>query len=124
MFTSEEIYDLISKDGNSIHENLFVKVPLNWKNDILKKKWLKLFELKQEANIAIENKRANKEIGSSLEAHIKFDLDKEKFELLDNLNLAEYFITSKAEKKLISNGKIKIEVRKAEGKNVKDVGKS
>ena len=33
-------------------------------------KWLKLFEIKQDANIAIEEKRANKEIGSSLEAEI------------------------------------------------------
>ena len=116
VFTTEEIYELISKDGNSIHENLFVKIPNNWKNDILNKKWLKLYELKQEANIAIEAKRTNKEIGSSLEADIKFDLNKEKFQLLENLDLAEYFITSKAEKKLIDNNKIKIEVKKAQGK--------
>ena len=31
----------------------------------------KLFKIKQEANIAIEEKRSNKEIGSSLEAEIK-----------------------------------------------------
>ena len=98
VFTTEEIHNLISKDGNSIHENLFVKIPDNWKNDVLNKKWLKLYELKQEANIAIEAKRANKEIGSSLEAEIRFDLNKEKFELLENLDLAEYFITSRVEK--------------------------
>ena len=37
----------------------------------LNEKWSKLFKIKQEANIAIEAKRANKEIGSSLEAEIK-----------------------------------------------------
>ena len=41
-----------------------------------------LFKIKQEANIAIEEKRANKEIGSSLEAEIKLTLKKEKFELI------------------------------------------
>ena len=115
VFTTEEIYSLINKDGNSVHENLFVKVPDNWKNYAIYKKWLKLYELKQEANIAIEGKRANKEIGSSLEAEIKFDLNKDKFDLLENLDLAEYFITSKAEKRLIDNDNIKILVKKAKG---------
>ena len=63
----------------------------------LNNKWEKLFKIKQEANIAIEEKRSNKEIGSSLEAEIKLTVMKN-FELLEGLDLAEYFITSKAEK--------------------------
>ena len=39
-------------------------------------KWIKLYENKQEANIAIEEKRASKDIGSSLEAEIKLKLKK------------------------------------------------
>ena len=115
VFTSEEIYNLINKKEESIHENLFVKIPNNWKNEVLNSKWEKLFEIKQRANIAIETKRANKEIGSSLEADIKLYLQKEKFELLDRLDLAEYFITSRAEK-ILSEKKETIEVKKAEGK--------
>ena len=115
VFTSEEIYNLINKKEESIHENLFVKIPKSWKNTALNVKWEKLFEIKQEANIAIEAKRAIKEIGSSLEADIKLYLKKEKFELLDQLDLAEYFITSKAEK-ILSKKKETIEVKKAEGK--------
>ena len=42
-------------------------------------------------------------------------MKKEKFELLENLNLADYFIVSKAEKKLSNNDEIKIEVKKAQG---------
>ena len=116
VFTTEEIYNLISDKNDSIHENYFVKIPNQWKNDKLSKKWSKLFKIKQEANIAIERKRANKEIGSSLEAEIKLILEKEKFELLDDLDLAEYFIVSKAEKRLSKNNDIKIEVFKAKGK--------
>ena len=116
VFTTEEIYSLISDKNDSIHENYFVKIPNQWKNDKLSKKWSKLFKIKQEANIAIERKRANKEIGSSLEAEIKLILEKEKFELLDDLDLAEYFIVSKAEKRLSKNNDIKIEVFKAKGK--------
>ena len=61
----------------------------------------KLFKIKQEANIAIEEKRTNKEIGSSLEAEIKLILKKDNFEFLDKLDLAEYFITSKAQKEIV-----------------------
>ena len=72
-------------------------------------------KVKQEANIAIEDKRSNKEIGSSLEAEIKLILNKEKFELLDKLDLEDYFIVSKAEKELSNNDEIKVEVKKAQG---------
>ena len=67
----------MNKDNSeSIHENNFVKIPSNWKNDKLNEKWSNLFKIKQEANIAIEEKRANKEIGSSLEAEIKINIKK------------------------------------------------
>ena len=114
VFTTEEIFTLVSKEEGSIHESLFVKFPNNWKNQNLSKKWTELFKIKQQANIAIEEKRANKVIGSSLEAEIKINCKKEKFNLLDNLDLAEYFITSKAEKVL--SDKENIEVKKADGK--------
>ncbi len=117
VFTTEEIYSLLKKSNDeSIHESQFVKIPSNWENDKLNEKWTDLFKIKQEANIAIEEKRANKEIGSSLEAEIKLTLKKEKFELLDKLDLADYFIVSKADKKLSNNDEIKIEVKKAQGK--------
>ena len=75
-----------------------------------------MFKIKQEANIAIEAKRSSKEIGSSLEAEVKLSVNKNKFELLKNLDLAEYLITSKAEKILNKNDEMKIEVNKAKGK--------
>ena len=40
---------------------------------------------------------------------------KDQFELLDELDLADYFIVSKAEKELTNNNDIKIEVKKAHG---------
>ena len=116
VFTTEEIYGLVNKSNDeSIHENQFVKIPASWENNKLNEKWLKLFEIKQDANIAIEEKRANKEIGSSLEAEIKLILKKDQFELLDKLDLPDYFIVSKAEKELSKNDEIKIEVKKARG---------
>ena len=115
VFTSDEIYSLISKEEKNIHEYPFVQVPDNWKNTKLNDKWDQLFKIKQEANIAIEAKRSSKEIGSSLEADVKLNVDEANFELLKNLDLAEYLITSKAEKILSKNKETKIEVRKAKG---------
>jgi isoleucyl-tRNA synthetase len=116
VFTTEEIYSLINKKDESIHEHTFVEIPKNWQNKELNEKWIKLFKIKQEANIAIEEKRTNKEIGSSLEAGIKITVNSENFELLNGLDLAEYFITSKAEKIKSDEQKIiKIEVNKITG---------
>jgi isoleucyl-tRNA synthetase len=116
VFTTDEIYSLVGKKKDSIHENYFVEVPKNWENNNLNEKWSKLFKIKQEANIAIEEKRSKKEIGSSLEAEIKLSVDSKNFELLEGIDLAEYFITSKAKKvKLENHENLKIEVKKIMG---------
>ena len=64
---------------------------------------------------AYENYNFLKEIGSSLEAEVKLSVDKNKFDLLENLDLSEYLITSKAEKVLSEDKEMKIEVNKAKG---------
>ena len=116
VFTADEIFSLIHKKEDTIHEQTFVEIPKKWENKMLSEKWSKLFKIKQEANIAIEEKRSNKEIGSSLEAEIKITIDQKNYNLLDGLDLAEYFITSKAEKiKSAKEDELIIEVRKISG---------
>ena len=117
VFTTEEIFDLVNKDKDkSVHENNFVKIPQTWQNALLDTKWKQLFKIKQEANLSLEEKRASKEIGSSLEAELKITAGSKNFQILEGLDLAEYFITSKAEK--IESKKdldLKIEVKKTAG---------
>ena len=116
VFTTDEIYSLVSKDKKNIHEFVFPKIPERWENRILSDRWKELFKIKQEANIAIEEKRASKEIGSSLEADLKITTNNKNFELLEGIDLAEYFITSKAKKiKSKNNEELKIEVSKSKG---------
>ncbi len=116
VFTTEEIYGLIKKNKNSIHEYNFPKIPDTWKDDKLDLKWKKLFKIKQLANVAIEEKRASKEIGSSLETELTITADSENFKLLENLDLAEYFITSKASKiKSEKKEELTIKVEKTKG---------
>ena len=117
VFTTEEIFSLIDKSDNSIHEQNYSSIPKKWENEKLESKWKKLFEIKQKANIAIEEKRSNKEIGSSLEAQIQITIGKKSYDILDNLDLAEYFITSKANRvKSQNEDEITIEVSKVSGK--------
>jgi isoleucyl-tRNA synthetase len=116
VFTTEEIYSLVNKKEESIHETSFVEIPSKWQNIDLNEKWIKLFKIKQEANIAIEEKRSNKEIGSSLEAELTIITNEKFFNLLEGIDLAEYFITSKAEKvKSDNQDEIKMVVKKTTG---------
>ena len=116
VFTTDEIYSLVGKDNKSIHEYTFPEIPKKFENPVLDEKWKQLFKIKQEANIAIEEKRASKEIGSSLEAELNITTDNKNFELLEGLDLAEYFITSKAEKfKSKNKEELTIKVTKTKG---------
>ncbi len=116
VFTTEEIFSLVNKTEESIHESSFVEIPSKWENNYLNEKWIKLFKIKQEANIAIEEKRSNKEIGSSLEAELTITANEKIFNLLEGLDLAEYFITSKAKKvKSDNQDETKIIVKKTNG---------
>ena len=118
VFTTEEIYSLVNKSEESIHELTFPEIPEKWKNEELNEKWIALFKIKQDANVAIEQKRSSKEIGSSLEAEIEINTNSAKYKLMEGLDLAEYFITSKAKKIKNINEKEddKIMVKKTQGK--------
>ena len=118
-FTTEEIFYLINKNSDSsIHLKKFVNIPANWKNEKLAERWLKLKKIRDISNISIESKRAEKVIGSSLEANIKVKLNKKLYELAKNFDFAEMCITSEAEVLLDDNSsdQISVETFKAEGK--------
>jgi len=115
VFTCEEIFNLINKNEKSIHETEFPKIPKAWNDEGLEKKWKELYQIKQEVNIGIEEKRTNKEIGSSLEADVSIYVSEKEFDLLEGLDLEEYFITSKAQKIKKTNNDLRIVVKKASG---------
>ena len=117
-FTTEEIFKLINKENNSsIHLKKFVKIPDSWKNEKLNERWSKLIKIRDVANISIENKRAEKIIGSSLEATIKIKLKKDLYDLAKNFYFDEICITSGAELSLDNSisEEILVDAFKAEG---------
>jgi len=114
-FTTEEIYRLIMNDNKSIHLTTFLKFPKNFENENLNQKWLELIKIRNVCNISIEEKRASKEIGSSLEASLKINLDKKLNEISKDVDFSELCITSSAEVSYLDNSETKIQTTKAEG---------
>ena len=114
-FTTEEIYQLVSKNKKSIHLERFLSFPKKFENPELKSKWERLLKIRDVCNLSIEQKRANKEIGSSLEATLKIKLNVEYLELVKDIDLSELCITSSA---IVDKGDksiIEVETFKAEG---------
>ena len=125
-FTTEEIFQIINQDrSSSIHLQDFPKIPKKWEDKKLFGKWEKFKIIRKVVNAAMEIKRAEKNIGSSLEADIQVYLNEEYLKIAKDFDLSENFITSKAEsKKMINDNNlfkldeienIKVLVKKAEG---------
>ena len=114
-FTTEEIYRLIKDDDKSIHLTKFLKFPKNFKNESLNQKWLELIKIRNICNISIEEKRASKEIGSSLEATLQINLNKKLSEITQNIDFSELCITSSAEIIFNENSDISVQTTKAKG---------
>ena len=114
-FTTEEIYRLIKNNNKSIHLTNFLEFPINFNNENLNQKWLELIKIRNTCNISIEEKRASKEIGSSLEASLKINLDKKLDKISKDVDFSELCITSSAEVSYLENSETKVQTSKAEG---------
>ena len=114
-FTTEEIYQLISKQKKSIHLENFLIFPEKFENQELNNKWIKLLKIRDICNLSIEEKRASKEIGSSLEASLVLKLNKDYTETIKGVDLSELCITSSVEIKKNDTDDIVVETSKAKG---------
>jgi len=96
-FTAEEAWLARYPEAESVHLEPFPNVLPGWKDDALAEKWRKVRSVRRVVTGALELERANKRIGSSLEAapHV-FISDKELFSAIVDVDLAEVCITSAA----------------------------
>ena len=97
-FTAEEAWaSRYGADAKSVHLETFHDVPASWRDDKLADKWRKVRELRRVVTGALEIERAQKRIGSSLEAHpIVHVSNRELCEAALDIDLAEVCITSAA----------------------------
>jgi isoleucyl-tRNA synthetase len=97
-FTAEEAWaSRYGEAAQSVHLELFHEVPAAWRDDRLAEKWRKVRTVRRVVTGALEIERAQKRIGSSLEAHpIVHVSNAELAEAVLDIDLAEVCITSAA----------------------------
>ncbi len=95
-FTAEEAWmSRYGNDARSVHLELFPEVPSSWRDDALADKWRKVRTVRRVVTGALEIERAQKRIGSSLEAHpIVHVSNAELAEAVLDVDMAEVCITS------------------------------
>jgi isoleucyl-tRNA synthetase len=96
-FTAEEAWLARDAGAQSVHLEPFPAIPAAWRDEALAEKWRKLRNIRRVVTGALEIERAQKRIGSSLEAHPMIHLaDPDLFGAAVDADLAELCITSGA----------------------------
>ncbi len=98
-FTAEEAWLTRHPDrspGNSVHLRTFPDIPDAWHDDALAEKWRKVRAVRRVVTGALEKERAEKRIGSSLQAAPEIHAPLQTEALFDGIDAAELFITSGA----------------------------
>jgi isoleucyl-tRNA synthetase len=113
-FLAEETYAYVK--GPKQESIFLTDFPIGrpeWKNDALATEWQKVFEVRTDVQKTLENLRAQKVIGSSLEAVVTVHAESDLFQLLSKIeNLREIFIVSQVN---LAEGKYTISAEKMGG---------
>jgi isoleucyl-tRNA synthetase len=118
VFTTEEAWlQRFSGEGSSVHLMQFAKTPVEWRDDALAAKWAKIRDVRSVVTGALEIQRANKTIGSSLEAapRVHVQQGSEEALALRDCDFAEICITSAIEIIEGASKDITVDFAKAEG---------
>ena len=103
-FTMEEAWTTRFGLDSSVHLNDFFPTPSEWANPALIAKWARIRELRRVVTGALEVARANKDIGSSLEAWPTLYLaDPADRALFKTVSLSEIAITSGASVEVVAD---------------------
>jgi isoleucyl-tRNA synthetase len=95
VFTAEEAWGACDPSHRSVHLEQFPAIPAEWRNDELASKWDTIRRIRSVVTGAIEIARADKLIGSSLEAAPRVYLSNpEHLKALEGVDFAEVCITS------------------------------
>ncbi len=95
VFTSEEAWAARAPGARSVHLEQFPAIPALWRDDELAAKWEAIRRIRSVVTGAIEIERAEKRIGSSLEASPRVYIDdRPLLAALEGVDFAEVCITS------------------------------
>jgi isoleucyl-tRNA synthetase len=93
-FTAEEAWGARFGDEGSVHLELFPTLPEAWRDDRLAAKWDTIRAIRRRITVPIEEARAAKVIGASLQAAVTLKLADDEAELLSPAEWAEIAIVS------------------------------
>ncbi len=97
-FTAEEAWQSRYNDPeNSVHMQTYFKAEKIWENSLIGKKWTEIRELRSVVTTAIEEKRKEGLLGSSLQAKVIIEADEMTLNKLYGVNLPDIFICSDVE---------------------------
>lgn len=113
-FLSEEAYGFFKGQSNdSVFLESYPSLPKDWKNQNLAETFEICLKIRSDVQKKLEELRATKVIGASLEADVVISADETTYAALHSLqDLREFLIVSKVK---LSKGELSIEVKKAEG---------
>jgi isoleucyl-tRNA synthetase len=95
VFTSEEAWLSRYPQKTSVHLETLPEIPAGWRDDVLAAKWENIRRVRAVVTGALEIERAQKRIGSSLEAAPRVFINDESLRAaLDGVDFAEVCITS------------------------------
>ncbi len=118
VFTMEEVWlSRFDGEGSSVHLMPFAQAPAEWRDDALAAKWDTIREVRGSVTAALEVERANKTIGSSLEAAPKVYVERGSAEAqaLAGCDFAEICITSSIDVIEVPEKGVRVQFAKAEG---------
>ena len=93
-FTAEEAWGARFGEDDSVHLQLFPDLPHEWRDDALAAKWDQVRAIRRRITIPIEEARAAKTIGASLQAAVTLKLAPDEALLLNEAEWAEIAIVS------------------------------
>ncbi len=95
VFTSEESWLSRYPDAESVHLETFPIIPSDWQDEALAARWSTIRKVRRVVTGALEIERAQKRIGSSLEAAPKvYIADADLAQLIESVDFADICITS------------------------------
>ena len=97
-FTAEEAWQThIGDPSKSVHFRVFPDLPENWLDPDLERRWARVRKARRVVTAAIEKKRHEGQIKSSLEVHAHLYASQNIADAFKDLEVADIFITSAAE---------------------------
>ena len=96
-FTAEEAWaHRHGENTESVHLSEFETAPANWQNNALGEKWDRIRKIRRVITGALEVKRAEQFIGSSLQGAVEVYIPENAAQILNGISLEEICITSQA----------------------------